>query len=366
MSYGRILIMNRLDSYIKGSKTYKKDKPCLDCNTNEFNVISDYCSYCRKNKRAKKTKNKTKTNTVKIFLNNRIRVTRYDTFSLIFSDPVKATYKNSTNSKITLRIKANTWKEAKEESLRIYKEVANLQRQHPLSYKLINPATKLPFHKGDICNDGSIFDSFYSYFTLKDFMQKRDYLGKKTINPKTGCYYESGDIREDGMEFRFWREIITRNKEKKLIPEWIHPERKILDEEKRKSFPAWRIRKLISSSKRRSEKKGYKFNLNDEWFKEKLKDQDNKCLLTDIKFDFGTGSNEYHRNPFAPSIDRIDSSLGYVKSNCRIVISFINIAINEYPDDLFTRVSINYLIKKFKNKNDLYSHLKKTMNESSD
>jgi hypothetical protein len=44
------------------------------------------------------------------------------------------------------------------------------------------------------------------------------------------------------------------------------------------------------------------------------------------------------RRPFAPSLDRIDSKLGYTFENCRLVCCWINLAIAEWGDDLFWKM----------------------------
>lgn len=68
-----------------------------------------------------------------------------------------------------------------------------------------------------------------------------------------------------------------------------------------------------------------------------LKEQNGRCNLTDLEF------NNINRNPTArvlafpwrPSLDRIDNSRGYVKSNVRLVAQCVNFARGEWPDDVF-------------------------------
>ena len=56
-----------------------------------------------------------------------------------------------------------------------------------------------------------------------------------------------------------------------------------------------------------------------------------KCQLTGLFFDFKP-PNKTSKNPYAPSLDRIDSHKGYSKENCRVVLAAVNTAINEYGD----------------------------------
>lgn len=56
------------------------------------------------------------------------------------------------------------------------------------------------------------------------------------------------------------------------------------------------------------------------------------CEVTGIPFDFDKPTSTC-KNPFSPSIDRIDSSLGYCKSNIRIVIWQFNLMKGEMTDE---------------------------------
>ena len=65
------------------------------------------------------------------------------------------------------------------------------------------------------------------------------------------------------------------------------------------------------------------FDLDKEWIMEKLH---GKCELSGLDFKiiktkFG---NKKGPTPFSPSIDRIDPSKGYLKSNCRMIIFALN------------------------------------------
>lgn len=53
------------------------------------------------------------------------------------------------------------------------------------------------------------------------------------------------------------------------------------------------------------------------------------CCLTGIAFRLDRISG---RRPYAPSVDRIDNSVGYVKGNCRIVCAAANFAMNVWGE----------------------------------
>lgn len=86
----------------------------------------------------------------------------------------------------------------------------------------------------------------------------------------------------------------------------------------------------MASTKRRSSLNvAGEYDLDLQWFVDKL--TIGKCEITGIQFDF----NEhplYSKNPFSPSIDRVDSLKGYSKENCRVVLWQVNLARGEMND----------------------------------
>jgi hypothetical protein len=67
---------------------------------------------------------------------------------------------------------------------------------------------------------------------------------------------------------------------------------------------------------KRAKRKGIPYDLTMDW----LKDEMDKgiCAATGLKFKLQPNISTI--NPFLPSIDRIDSSKGYTKNNCQVVI----------------------------------------------
>jgi hypothetical protein len=88
---------------------------------------------------------------------------------------------------------------------------------------------------------------------------------------------------------------------------------------------------LVSGAKKRAKSKGLKFDLTFEWALEKI--QHGFCEATGIALQSSTPHSSGERNPWVPSIDRIDPSLGYVQSNCRVVVWIYNAAKSEFTDD---------------------------------
>lgn len=89
-----------------------------------------------------------------------------------------------------------------------------------------------------------------------------------------------------------------------------------------------RAKILLKSAKLRGAKLGIDI---DESFILNLMENDS-CSVTNIKFDYNR-SKTTTKNPYAPSLDRIDSKRGYLKDNVRLVIWQYNLMKGEISDD---------------------------------
>lgn len=76
----------------------------------------------------------------------------------------------------------------------------------------------------------------------------------------------------------------------------------------------------------------------------KILDQDFKCALSGMPFDVAANlEKEFSRNPYMPSLDRIESRGGYTNENTRVVLSALNYAINEWGLDIYKTIAANVL-----------------------
>lgn len=57
-----------------------------------------------------------------------------------------------------------------------------------------------------------------------------------------------------------------------------------------------------------------------------------RCEVSGIPFHLD-GIGDLSRRPFAPSVDRIQSKIGYTAANCRLVCVAVNVAMNEWGVD---------------------------------
>lgn len=99
---------------------------------------------------------------------------------------------------------------------------------------------------------------------------------------------------------------------------------------------------LIRSTKARSVKNNFNFDLDKDFIEQLFIKQSGLCAVSKLKFVFEKDNN-FKRRPFAPSLDRIDPSKGYIKSNIRFVCVIVNLALNEFGDKSFDLMCRSYV-----------------------
>lgn len=72
--------------------------------------------------------------------------------------------------------------------------------------------------------------------------------------------------------------------------------------------------------------------------------QDGKCAVTGIEFKT-TKLEGARRRPWYPSIDRIRASIGYTPDNVRLVCCSVNIAMNEWGEDVLRTIAVALVAK---------------------
>lgn len=98
------------------------------------------------------------------------------------------------------------------------------------------------------------------------------------------------------------------------------------------------IKEGIRFAKRRSKKKKLKFNLTKEFIHELYHKQKGLCVISNIKMEYKSGHDQYFRNPYKLSIDRIDSTQGYIEGNIQLVCAKVNNMKNEMDQDEFLKL----------------------------
>ena len=79
------------------------------------------------------------------------------------------------------------------------------------------------------------------------------------------------------------------------------------------------------------------FNITPEYIQSIYDSQNGVCALSGLKFEMELGKPR-KRNPYRPSVDRINSNKGYVKGNIQFVLAIVNTMKMDYTDDILKPV----------------------------
>lgn len=90
------------------------------------------------------------------------------------------------------------------------------------------------------------------------------------------------------------------------------------DHKYRRTTPAGKAVALYASTKARAERHDVAFDLTKVWIKAEI--DKGVCAITGAPFTF-VDVGKYQKNPWTPTVDRIDAAKGFVQSNCRLVVA---------------------------------------------
>lgn len=124
-------------------------------------------------------------------------------------------------------------------------------------------------------------------------------------------------------------------------------ERERLRAEQRRSTRPQRVKQLVNSTRRSAAKRKIYFDLQEPYIYVMIECQFWRCLKTGIEFDLTSGQGI---RPFGPSIDRIDSTKGYILGNIQIVCNIYNFAKNSFDHETVLTMA-RELIKRADNTN---------------
>jgi len=106
--------------------------------------------------------------------------------------------------------------------------------------------------------------------------------------------------------------------------------------------PDWRLARLLSMAKNRAMSKFLEFDLTLEFLMYLWEESKGCCSLTGQEFDLGHYGEKGQVNPKAPSIDRINPKLGYIKSNVRLITYHMNISLSDFGVEEFENLIKHY------------------------
>lgn len=187
--------------------------------------------------------------------------------------------------------------------------------------KLVKPLDD--FHKDKYCKDGHQYKCKLCTRkrNLAYMREHREYFKHKSKER-----YASVGRSQNADRYRQHRELfITRRKEYS-------------------ASVVGRLRIILNSARVRARNKQLVFDLDFDWLIACYQKQDACCTLTGVplRCSFNVDSSKRYQWD-SPSLDRIDSRLGYTKANTRLVCTAINIAMNQFGEEAFRLLCEAYL-----------------------
>ena len=99
------------------------------------------------------------------------------------------------------------------------------------------------------------------------------------------------------------------------------------------------VRAALSRARQRARRDDIKFDLTTEDLHVLWEACEGRCAVSGLPFSLDTFSDALVKLPFAPSIDRINSSKGYTLKNTRLVCTAANFAMNQWGVEVLRRLS---------------------------
>lgn len=103
-------------------------------------------------------------------------------------------------------------------------------------------------------------------------------------------------------------------------------------------FTPDKIVSMLARTKARALKCGRDFDLDKAYLVELAYQSNFQCSVSGIGFEIDK-ENGGRVSPWSPSIDRRDSTGGYTKDNVRLVCYAVNVAMNEWGEDVLRRIA---------------------------
>jgi hypothetical protein len=93
---------------------------------------------------------------------------------------------------------------------------------------------------------------------------------------------------------------------------------------------------LLNNASDRARRGNLPYDLDREWLAKKLEPM--VCELSGLPLVRGP-REKFRINPFAPSLDRIEPKLGYLKSNVRVIAFIVNRSRSDFGDEILMKMA---------------------------
>jgi hypothetical protein len=184
---------------------------------------------------------------------------------------------------------------------------------------------KKPDHSADIELPKGVFrKGLQLYHVAYDQQTKRQIWTK--LGP-TWC----GEAQEK------WRASVLRHNTAGHVKRTLY-----VDETGPVALPA--LKDLLTNARKNARARGLEITITLEDMKGLAELSQGRCMLTGIPFEHGAcdalrESTTRRKRVWAPSLDRIESSKGYVPGNVRLVCMAVNAALQEFGDAVLLRIA---------------------------
>jgi len=103
------------------------------------------------------------------------------------------------------------------------------------------------------------------------------------------------------------------------------------------------LKKIYSGAQRRAWRSGIDFTLPPDHVEDLWRRQGGCCAVSGISFNDERFDHAFVKHPYAPSLDRIDSQMGYTSDNARLVCTCVNFGLGQWGDEVLRRVAVGML-----------------------
>lgn len=112
------------------------------------------------------------------------------------------------------------------------------------------------------------------------------------------------------------------------------------------------LERAFLTAKWRAPRRNLSFELTLDDVRHLYESQRGRCAISGRKLGWERkGSPQYHKAPYAPSLDRLDNSKGYVHGNVRLACVAANFALGEWGEEVFADIAAGFLRKREGRKN---------------